>query len=205
MQGKVTRIIDILRQMFGEHPPCELRYENDWQLLVAIILSAQCTDKRVNMVTPKLFSKFPTIKSLADANITEIETIIKSCGFYHAKAKHLQDTARAIMVNHGGIVPKTITELTKLSGVGEKTAKVFVSEFYNIPAIGVDTHIMRLAHRLGLSTAKSPAQISRDLQKQLPEADWRDFHILMVLFGRYHCTARSPKCNKCKLQNICKY
>ncbi|MDR1917779.1 MAG: endonuclease III [Christensenellaceae bacterium] len=203
MQEKVVEITDKLRQVFGDHPQCELRYGNDWELLVAIILSAQCTDKRVNATTLILFAKFPMVGDIVAADITEIENIIKPCGFYHTKAKHLKETATVIMEDFSGSVPKTIAELTKLSGVGEKTASVFVSEFHNTPAIGVDTHIMRVSHRLKLSMAKTPSQTSADLQKLLPPTEWRDFHILMVLFGRYICTAKRPKCTKCPIANQC--
>jgi endonuclease-3 len=203
MQGNAVKIINILRQSFGEHPRCELHYGSDWELLTAIILSAQCTDRRVNAVTPKLFLRFKTVKEMADADITEIENIIKPCGFYRSKANHIKQTAVRIMECFGGTVPKTITELMTLSGVGEKTASVFVAEFYNIPAIGVDTHIKRVSKRLDLSNSKTPPQISRDLQKQLPSEEWRDFHTLLVLFGRYVCTARKPKCEECPLCKLC--
>jgi endonuclease-3 len=203
MQGKAYEIIKTLQQILGEHPNCELVYKNDFELLTAIILSAQCTDKRVNATTPLLFAKFPTVADMSNAKVTDIEDIIKPCGFYHSKAKHLRDTAKKIMNDFHGAVPKTIPELMKLSGVGEKTASVFVAEFYNTPAIGVDTHIMRVSRRLGLSNSKTPPQISRDLQRQLPPTQWRDFHILLVLFGRYNCTARKPKCENCPLSSQC--
>jgi endonuclease-3 len=205
MQEKAAKIVEKLRQVFGDHPQCELRYKTDWELLTAIILSAQCTDKRVNAATPALFAAFPTVKDMASADITDIENIIKPCGFYHAKSKHLKEAAVAVTNDFGGIVPKTIAQLVALSGVGEKTASVFVSEFYNIPAIGVDTHITRVSRRLGLSEAKNPPQISADLQKLLPPSEWRDFHILLVLFGRYICTAKKPQCAQCPLPNQCPF
>jgi endonuclease-3 len=203
MQGNADKIINILRRRFGEHPRCELQYNSDWELLTAIILSAQCTDRRVNAVTPKLFAKFKTVGEMANADITEIENIIRSCGFYRAKANHIKQTAVKIVEYFGGAVPKTIAELMTLSGVGEKTASVFAAEFYNTPAIGVDTHIKRVSKRLDLSNSKTPPQISRDLQKQLPTQEWRDFHTLLVLFGRYVCTARNPKCAECPLAELC--
>lgn len=204
MQEKAAEIIDILRQRFGEHPQCELRYKNAWELLVAIILSAQCTDRRVNVTTPTLFSAFPTVGDIAAAPLAEIENIIKPCGFYRSKAKNIKQTAVKIVNEHSGVVPNDISKLLTLPGVGEKTASVFVSEFYNTPAIGVDTHILRVSHRLGLSGAKTPSQISRDLQSKLPQDTWRDSHILLVLFGRYICTARKPKCDGCPLRKCCK-
>jgi endonuclease-3 len=205
MQEKAAEIVKTLRQIFGDHPQCELKYCTDWELLTAIILSAQCTDKRVNATTPTLFATFPTVKDMAVADIADIENIIKPCGFFRTKAKHLKETAAVIVRDFGGVVPKTVAELKALAGVGEKTASVFVSEFYNTPAIGVDTHIMRSSHRLGLSSAKTPSQTSADLQKLLPPADWRDFHILLVLFGRYICTAKKPKCAECPLGSRCPF
>jgi endonuclease-3 len=198
-QQKAAKILQDLRAKFGEHPKCELLYNSAWSLLTAIILSAQCTDKRVNLTTPILFKRFPDIKSIADSNVAvkEIEDIIKPCGFYKEKAKHIKNTAVKIMNEFNGEVPKTIAELMTLPGVGEKTASVFVAEFYNIPAIAVDTHVTRVSFRLGLSKENKPGKIARDLEKLFERGDWRDVHLLLVLFGRYICTAKKPKCSEC--------
>jgi endonuclease-3 len=203
MQEKAAKILRNLKLRFGEHPRCELLYTDPWSLLVAIILSAQCTDKRGNMTTPVLLGRFPDIESIAGADITEIEEIIKPCGFYKMKANHIKETAARIIRDFGGEIPRGIAELMTLPGVGEKTASVFAAEFYNIPAIAVDTHVTRVSHRLGLSAQSIPGKIARDLEKLFDKPDWRDTHLLLVLFGRYICEARKPKCGDCPLKDIC--
>lgn len=202
-QQKIRIILTELRKMFGQHPKCELNYDSAWQLLVAIILSAQCTDKRVNAVTPVLFSKFPTVADIAAANLGELKNIIHSCGCFNTKAQNIQKTAEKIMANYNGAVPRQKSDLLNLFGVGEKTASVFLAEYYNQPELAVDTHVSRVSRRLGLTEQTDPAKIAADLKNLVPKNDWHDFHLLLVLFGRYHCTARSPKCADCPLSSLC--
>jgi endonuclease-3 len=196
-------ILRKLREVFGQSPKCELVYNDAFELLAAVILSAQCTDRRVNAVTPNLFSRYKTVQDVATAETADIEEIIRSCGCYKVKARHIKATAEAVVRDFGGTVPKTVRELMTLPGVGEKTASVLVAEFYGVPAIAVDTHVTRVAHRLGLSAEKTPSKIARDLEKSARKKDWRDFHLLLVLFGRYICTARNPKCASCPLYSVC--
>ena len=189
--------------LFGDDPKCELNFGNDIQCLVAIILSAQCTDKRVNTVTKTLFQKYKAVTDFADADQSTFESEIHSLGFYHSKTKNIIAMANAVLQNHGGVIPIDLIALTNLPGVGRKTASVFLAEFHKIPAIGVDTHVIRVSNRLGLTTHSDPAKIELDLKNIVPEKDWCRFSLSMVLFGRYNCTAKNPKCEKCGLKNIC--
>jgi endonuclease-3 len=186
-------ILPKLRAIFGEHPKCELNYNSAFELLAAVILSAQCTDKRVNAVTEVLF----TYLNNTEKPIPEkIEEIIRPCGLSRYKARYIHNLI-------GKQIPDTIAELMKLPGVGEKTASVFIAEFHGVPAIAVDTHVTRVSQRLGLSYQNSPSKIARDLEKITDKKDWRDFHILLVLFGRYICTAKKPQCDKCPFTSRC--
>jgi len=202
---KINDIYAYLTELFGETPHCELKFKTDIDLLVAIILSAQCTDKRVNMVTENLFKKYKTPNDYANADIKEFEKEIYSTGFYRNKAKNIIAMAKSIVNNHGGKIPRDLETLTNLSGVGRKTASVFLVEFCGIPAVPVDTHIMRIAHRLGLSSGKTPAQIERDLRQIWDEKNWCKYHLQTVLFGRYYCLAKNPKCENCKIRGLCEY
>lgn len=194
---------------FLKHRPdaeTELRYSDPYELLVAVILSAQCTDKRVNLVTPTLFKEFPTVEHLASANSDEIFPFIKSISYPNNKAKHLAGMAKMLVNNFNSEVPSTIEELTQLPGVGRKTANVIASVVYNQPTMAVDTHVFRVSARIGLTTnAKTPLATEKQLLKHLPEEVVPLAHHWLILHGRYVCTAAKPKCEECGLQNICNY
>ena len=182
----------------------ELNYRNDYELLIAIILSAQCTDKRVNIITPALFEKYPSVFDLAKAKIEDIKELIKTCSFFNNKAKNLLSMAKKIVNEYNGKIPDNEKELIKLPGVGQKTANVFMIEFYNKNLMAVDTHVFRVSHRLRMSEAKTVEQTEKDLVKLLRD-DLHIFHQGMVLFGRYKCKAKNPECLKCELKEICSY
>lgn len=195
-------------EYFSEKQPeaqTELYYENPYQLLVAVILSAQCTDKRVNMVTPKLFEDFPNLEALANSTPEVVFEYIRSISYPNNKAKHLVGMARMVLSDFNGEIPQTVQELQKLPGVGRKTANVVASVIYDIPAIAVDTHVFRVSHRLGLSMGKTPLAVEKDLNKFLPKDKWAIAHHWLILHGRYVCIARSPKCDICEISHICKY
>ncbi|NPA55601.1 MAG: endonuclease III [Epsilonproteobacteria bacterium] len=196
---------DIKRELLQRYKNAktELRYNNEYELLVAIMLSAQCTDKRVNIITPELFAKYPSIKALANADINEVKKLIKSCSFFNNKAKNLIKTAQILIDKYNGKIPHNYDDLISLAGVGNKTANVFLIEMDNANKMAVDTHVFRVSHRLGLSRAKTPEATERDLVK-LFQDNLSTLHQAMVLFGRYVCTAKNPKCNECFLQHYCK-
>jgi len=184
----------------------ELIYKGPFELLVAVILSAQCTDKRVNMITPDLLKRFPTPAKLAEAEADEVFDYIRSCTYPNNKAKHLVGMARMLVNDFGGQVPDDIDELQKLPGVGRKTANVIASVVFNQPAMAVDTHVFRVAARLGLSVnSKTPLETERQLVQFFPEELLPLAHHWLILHGRYTCTARSPKCKECGLTDLCKY
>lgn len=187
------------------NPKSELVFDNSFQLLIAVILSAQCTDKRVNMVTKQLFAKWDTPYKLAKAPIDEVEQVIKPCGFYHNKSRNIISCARDIVEKFGGQVPCDRESLQSLSGVGRKTANVVLAVCYAQPAIAVDTHVYRVARRLGLSDKNNVRGVEDDLMAAFETEDWGLVHHLMLLFGRYHCTARNPHCTGCVLKDFCKY
>ncbi len=183
---------------------CALDHASAYQLLVATILSAQCTDVRVNMVTPALFAKYPDAAALAGADRGELETLIKSTGFFRNKAKSLEGMARAVMVRHGGAIPRTMDELTKLPGVGRKTANVILGNAFDINAgVVVDTHVARLSHLMGLTRETDPVKIEQDLIQQFPNAEWTMLSHLLIEHGRRVCIARRPKCGECVLADLC--
>jgi endonuclease-3 len=182
----------------------ELIYRDEYELLVSIILSAQCTDKRVNIITPNLFSKYPTIYDMAEANVDDIIESIKSCNFFQNKAKHLKQMAIYVVTHFDGKIPKNITLLKKLDGVGEKTARVFLIETENSNIMAVDTHVYRVSHRLGLSKETNPTKVALDLERYFKN-DLDKLHQAMVLFGRYLCKAKNPDCHNCGLKTICCY
>lgn len=182
---------------------CELDYGTPFQLLVAVILSAQCTDKRVNIVTKELFEKYGQPQALATADLGEIENIIHSCGFYHNKAINIIEMSKALCSNFGGEVPKTLEELTTLPGVGRKTANVVIGEAFGGDAFAVDTHVLRLSRRLGLSSSDDPLKCEEDLCKFFPKEWWSTLHIKFVNFGRYICKAKNPDCKDCPFLGIC--
>ena len=186
------------------HATCSLDWRTPWELLVATILSAQCTDARVNLVTPGLFRQFPTPADFAAAPIEEIEEAVRSTGFYRNKAKSLQGAARHLLEHHGGQLPREIEELVKVPGCGRKTANVVLGEVYGAPAgVVVDTHVGRISRKLGLTDQDDPVKAERQLNECVPQADWRDFGHLVIDHGRKTCQARSPKCDDCGLYRWC--
>lgn len=196
-------------EYFIEHNPLaatELDYVNPYQLLVAVILSAQCTDKRVNVITQDLFVQYPDVESLARAEIVDIYEFIKSCSYPNNKAKHLSGMAKMLVSDFGGIVPEDIVDLQKLPGVGRKTANVIASVVFNKPAMAVDTHVFRVSARIGLTTnSKTPLETEKQLVHNIPEEMIPLAHHWLILHGRYVCLARKPKCGECGITELCKY
>ncbi len=187
-------------------PETELMYANPYELVVAVILSAQCTDKRVNMITPLFFSRFPDAYSLADAGTGEVYEVIKSCSYPNNKSKHLVGMARMLTGKFGGKVPADVDQLQKLPGVGRKTANVIASVVYNMPALAVDTHVHRVSARIGLTrNAGTPLQTEMQLVKNIPEELISRAHHWLILHGRYVCIARKPKCGECGIRDLCKF
>ena len=182
----------------------ELHYGNPFQLLVAVILSAQCTDRRVNVVTPPLFERFPTPQDLASATFDEVYPHVKSVSYPNSKANHLIAMAQRLLADFGGEVPSDIDALMSLPGVGRKTANVIASVVYDKPVIAVDTHVFRVSHRLGLSDGKTPLEVERDLERHIPAERRAIAHHWLILHGRYTCTARKPKCEECPLTDWCR-
>ena len=201
---KISEIFDYLTTKFP-NPDCELHYKNNFELLCAVILSAQCTDKRVNLVTPNLFSSYPTAQMLAQAKLEDVEEIIKSCGFYHNKAKSLIKMSQSLVDNFDGVVPGNFSDLISLQGVGQKTANVVLAVGFNQNEMGVDTHIFRIAHRLNLSQGNTPSKVEKELRELFTGRDLRNDHYLLVLFGRYQCKAIAPQCVDCPLKKYCSY
>jgi endonuclease III len=200
------RAAKIAKLLASEYPDarCALYFESPLQLLIATILSAQCTDVRVNMVTPVLFKKYPTAARFAAANRADLERAIQSTGFFRNKAKSIQECCRTLVEEHKGEVPKSLDELVKLPGVGRKTANVVLGTAYDIASgVVVDTHVARLSHRLGLTREKDPIKIERDLMAQLPRKEWIDFAHRLIHHGRRICTARKPRCDECVLNPVC--
>lgn len=197
-------IITTLKEIIP-NPVCELNFNNTFELLCAVMLSSQTTDKRVNMVTPELFAKFPTPLALSQATYEEVFPIIKSLGFANTKAKNIINMAKQLMTKFNGEVPRTFEELESLSGVGHKTASVVLAVGYKIPAMPVDTHLDRMSKRLGYAPKNaSIKEVEAAYRKYIPEEDWIDAHHLILLFGRYYCKAINPSCTNCKLKIYCK-
>jgi endonuclease-3 len=197
--------LENLRELYPD-AECALNYKNPFELLVATILSAQSTDKTVNQITPALFKKYPTLAAMANAALPELEALVKSSGFFHNKAKNIKACATVIVNDHHGEVPCTMEELTKLSGVGRKTANVVLGNAFGINAgVVVDTHIQRLSQRLGFSNEQTPEKIERDLMAVVPQKDWTIFSHRMIQHGRRVCVARQPKCNECSLAPDCPF
>lgn len=206
MLPAADRLPEIIRRLRQRHPDfrCELNYENPLQLLIAVILSAQCTDVRVNLVTPALFARFPTAADLAGADRAELEEIVRSTGFYRQKARFIQETAHKLVHNFGGEVPSTMAQLLTLSGVARKTANVVLGEIFGIAeGIVVDTHVRRLANRLGLTTATDPQKIEQELMAIVPPDEWIAISHLLIFHGRRVCAARKPDCAHCSLTGLC--
>lgn len=204
MKPNVLNIIEILKHRYPD-APCALHYKEDYQLMIAVRLSAQCTDARVNLVTPALFAAYPTLEAMAAADITDVENYIHSCGFFRQKAKDIVLSCQMLLSQHGGKVPGTMEELLKLPGVGRKTANLLLGDLYGVPgSVVCDTHCIRICGRLGLSQGKEPEKVEKQLRKILPPEESSDFCHRIVLFGREICTARNPKCNECPLAVVCK-
>ena len=203
---KKERALKVCELLKIDYPDavCQLNAETPFQLLVATRLSAQCTDARVNLVTPALFERYPTENELAEAEITDVENYIHSCGFYHGKARDLVGMAKAVRDIYGGVLPDTIEELTKLPGVGRKTANLIMGDVYKQPAVVADTHLIRITNLLGLVSAKDPKKVELELKKILPPEESNDFCHRIVLHGRAVCIARRPKCDVCNLKSVCK-
>ena len=183
---------------------CYLNHETPWQLLIAVILSAQCTDARVNIVTKDLFQKYPSLEAFANADLKELEQDIHSTGFYHNKAKNIISCARTLVEKYDGEVPRELEELTALAGVGRKTANVIRGNIYHEPSVVVDTHVKRISKKLGFTKEDDPVKIEYDLMKVLPKDHWILYNIQIITLGRSICTARNPKCTECFLSDLCK-
>ncbi len=197
--------LDALRKVIPE-PKTELVYTDPYQLIVAVILSAQCTDERVNRVTPPLFEAFPTIRHLASAAPEDVLPYIRSVSYPNNKARHLVGMAAKVVDEHQGNIPSSLEDLQKLPGVGRKTANVVVSVAFDVAAIAVDTHVFRVANRIGLTrNAPTPLKVEMQLQRIIPESEWDEAHHLLILHGRYTCTARQPRCEECPLRPVCAY
>ena len=204
MKKKVGEIIALLEQKYPE-APCALHYSKDYELMIAVRLSAQCTDARVNLITPALFAAYPTLEDMANADIGQVEEIIHSCGFFRQKAKDIVLACQMLLTEHGGKVPNNMEALLKLPGVGRKTANLLLGDLYGEPSSVVcDTHCIRICGRLGLSKGKEPEKVERQLRAILPPEKSSDFCHRIVLFGREVCIARSPRCGQCPLSHLCK-
>ncbi len=203
MQEKVAGIIQILKERYPE-ALCALQYDKDYELMIAVRLSAQCTDARVNLVTPALFDAYPSLDALANANISDIENYIHSCGFYRQKAKDIVLACQMLIRDFDRKVPDSMEQLLKLPGVGRKTANLLLGDIYGTPgSVVCDTHCIRICGRLGLSVGKDPEKVEQQLRKILPPEESSDFCHRIVLFGRDCCTARNPKCKECPLAVFC--
>ena len=200
---RVREIMARLDAHYGDRPMIFLEAENAWQLLFATILSAQCTDARVNMVTEKLFVKYKDLQAFADCDVKELEEDIHSTGFYHNKAKNMKACAKALVEEYGGKVPKNIEALTALPGVGRKTGNLILGNIYHIPSIVVDTHVKRIFNRLGLADSPDPTKVEFQLMEHLPEEFWIRWNTHIIALGRTLCTSQNPKCGECYLQDLC--
>ena len=203
MKEKVSAIIEALKERYP-NPVCALHYQKDYELMIAVRLSAQCTDARVNLVTPALFAAYPTLEAMANADIAHIEDLVHSCGFYKHKARDIVLGCQMLISDYGSKVPGTMEELLKIPGVGRKTANLLLGDLYAVPgSVVCDTHCIRICGRLGLSEGKDPEKVETQLRKILPPEESSDFCHRIVLFGRDICTARNPQCEKCPLALWC--
>lgn len=201
---RTLEILNRFDEKYGTEYRCYLNHENALQLLIATMLSAQCTDARVNIVTKDLFVKYPDVKAFASANLEELEQDIHAIGFYHNKAKNIIGCAQKLIEDHGGEVPDTIEELTALPGVGRKTANVILGNIYHKPSVVVDTHVKRISKKLGLTKEEDPVKIEFELMKELPKDHWILYNIHVITFGRTICKAPTPRCSECFLYDLCK-
>ena len=204
MKARTKKIVEILKETYPD-AKCELNYETPLQLLVATILSAQTTDKKVNEVTEKLFKDYPDLDAFLTITNDELEERIKQIGLYRNKAKNLILMFRQVKENFNGEVPKTMEGITSLAGAGRKTANVVLSNAFGVPSIAVDTHVFRVSNRLGLAQSDNVLEVEKQLQKELPKKEWTLMHHLLIFHGRRCCIARKPKCEECPLNHICKY
>ena len=203
MTDKISSIIETLKKRYPD-APCALHYSKDYELMIAVRLSAQCTDARVNLVTPALFAAYPTLEAMASADISDVEKFVHSCGFYKHKARDIVLSCQMLLTDYGGRVPDTMEALLQLPGVGRKTANLLLGDLYGIPgSVVCDTHCIRICGRLGLSSGKDPVKVENQLRLILPAEESSDFCHRIVLFGRDCCTARSPKCGDCPLSIWC--
>ncbi len=204
-EGEVRRMKEILRILKREYPEaeCSLIYNDPFQLLVATILSAQCTDERVNKVTPTLFQKFPTPQRMATAKLEEIEKLIQSTGFFRSKALSILETSRILVSDYGGKIPQDLEKLVKLRGVGRKTANVVLGVAFGIPSLVVDTHVGRLSRRMGFTKSTDPVKVEQEMMKLVPNQDWTLYAHLLICHGRKICTSRRAYCEDCSLSRFC--
>ena len=202
---EIKNIVKLLKEMYPD-ATCSLDFTTPFELLVAVCLSAQCTDERVNKTTPSIFAKYKTPKDFSNATLEELEELVHPCGFYKNKSKNLKAAANKILDDFNGEVPQTIEELIQIPGVGRKSANVIMLEAFNNPqGIAVDTHCKRIANRLALSTESDPVKIEQDLCRIIPKEHWKDINHILMWHGRNLCTSQNPKCEKCKLKKYCKY
>ena len=201
---RAVRICNRMNEEYGTEYVCYLNHENAWQLLFATILSAQCTDARVNIVTKDLFAKYRSLEAFSQADIKELEEDVKPTGFYHNKARNIKACATELLERHAGVVPRDIESLTALSGVGRKTANVIRGNIYDDPSIVVDTHVKRISAKFGITKETDPVKIEMDLMKILPKDQWILYNIHIIRLGRTICTARKPQCEQCFLKDLCK-
>ena len=203
MKKKALHIIEILKEQYPD-ALCALHYEKDYELMIAVRLSAQCTDARVNLITPALFEAYPTLEDMANAKIEDVENYVRTCGFFRQKAKDIVLACQMLLSDYGGKVPGTMEELLRLPGVGRKTANLLLGDLYAVPgSVVCDTHCIRISNRLGLAKGKEPEKVEQQLRKILPPEESSDFCHRIVLFGRDCCTARNPKCSECPLAIWC--
>lgn len=204
MTKRTGEILALLDEVYTTEYKCYLNHETPWQLLIATMLSAQCTDARVNIVTRDLFVKYPSVEAFANADLKELENDIRPTGFYHNKAKNIIACTKELLEKHGGEVPNDLEALTDLAGVGRKTANVIRGNIFHEPSVVVDTHVKRISRRLGLTKEEDPVKIEFDLMKALPKDHWILYNIQIITFGRQICFARSPKCEECFLTDYCR-
>ena len=203
MHEKVNGIIELLKIRYPD-APCALHYRKDYELMIAVRLSAQCTDARVNLVTPALFAAYPTLEALANAEIADVENYIHACGFFRQKAKDIVLSCQMLIADYDSKVPDTMEKLLKIPGVGRKTANLICGDVYGKPAIVADTHLIRISNRLGLVATKDPFKVETELRKLLPPEESNDFCHRAVLHGRAVCVARKPQCDKCCMAEFCR-
>ena len=202
VSSKVTNILAALKELYPD-ALCSLDYQKDYELLFSVRLAAQCTDARVNLVTPALFARYPTLEAFAEADVDEVGQYIHSCGFWRAKARDIVASARMLREAFGGRVPDTMEQLLRLPGVGRKTANVVLANAFGVPTIAVDTHVFRVANRIGLADAPNVEKTERQLMAHIPEADWSAAHHWLIYHGRQVCDAKKPRCDRCCVRDLC--